>query len=174
MLLGGGGCTSPRAESPMLQPRSPGPGTPLASGLRSPGPGTPLASGRTSSPLMRPLSPGPQAVVAVKQMSKDEAFARGWQMFHDTQRRHNEAIGIYTVVQDVAVETCLAPGNKSEDIICLLRVGTIVNVLAVAHIERRVRGRIEHPAGWISLLDLEDGYRWVQKQEVPKHDALVW
>jgi len=45
----------------------------------------------------------------------------------------------------------------------------VVNVLEVSQspAEGRVRGRTERPAGWISLLDTTDGYRWADRLEAP-------
>ncbi|CAJ1365343.1 unnamed protein product [Effrenium voratum] len=44
-------------------------------------------------------------------------------------------------------------------------MGTVVQVLEVVHRqdEKRVRGRIEEPAGWISIVSTEDGNRWAQR-----------
>lgn len=52
--------------------------------------------------------------------------------------------------------------------------GTIVNITEVAVLleEKRVRGRIEEPAGWLSLLKLDDGYRWVVPAKLPSMDDL--
>merc|ERR1712232_1371357 len=43
-----------------------------------------------------------------------------------------------------------------------LSAGTVINVLEVQILEeeKRVRGRIESPEGWISLMNTENGYRW--------------
>mmetsp|Transcript_49575 Transcript_49575/g.112916 ORF Transcript_49575/g.112916 Transcript_49575/m.112916 type:complete len:392 (+) Transcript_49575:111-1286(+) len=45
-----------------------------------------------------------------------------------------------------------------------LAVGKVVNILEVACFENLERGRVERPKGWISLLDKDEGYRWVSKQ----------
>merc|ERR1712194_14402 len=121
-----------------------------------------------SPPVQSSFSPdgSPRAAVSVKRVSKEDAFARGWQLFHESTPLRDNAVGIYVVIRDVAVEPGLALGRRREDIIAVLPVGTVINVLAVAESDRRIRGRIEHPVGWISLLDLEDGYRWVQKQDI--------
>ncbi|CAK0796032.1 unnamed protein product [Prorocentrum cordatum] len=46
-----------------------------------------------------------------------------------------------------------------------LVVGSPVRVLEVVHLpsQRRLRGRLEHPAGWISLLNTATGARWAQR-----------
>lgn len=50
-----------------------------------------------------------------------------------------------------------------------LQPGASVKVLEVITLveEQRVRGRIAEPAGWISLLKLDDGYRWVVPAKLP-------
>jgi len=50
-----------------------------------------------------------------------------------------------------------------------LPTGTVVQVLETEVLleEKRVRGRIEKPAGWLSLLKLDDGYRWVMPAKLP-------
>jgi len=52
--------------------------------------------------------------------------------------------------------------------------GTHVRVLEVVRMpeQSRVRGRLEDPAGWISLLDTETGYRWAENAgqgDLPEH-----
>uniref|UniRef100_A0A7S1QX94 Uncharacterized protein n=1 Tax=Alexandrium catenella TaxID=2925 RepID=A0A7S1QX94_ALECA len=50
-----------------------------------------------------------------------------------------------------------------------LRSGDVVRVVAVVSSlqDRRLRGRIESPQGWISLLDLDTGYRWAKRYDEP-------
>jgi len=72
--------------------------------------------------------------------------------------------GQYIVIHDgVAVSSGLSTVSPITQI---LAFGTVVNVLEVARIEedKRVRGRIEDPPGWVSLLDTGDGYRWARRQ----------
>lgn len=38
--------------------------------------------------------------------------------------------------------------------------GTEVNVLEVVEVEHRIRARIDHPAGWISLMNTDSGFLW--------------
>merc|ERR1712113_1173983 len=49
-----------------------------------------------------------------------------------------------------------------------LAVGTMVDVVEVVRCaeDQRVRARIRIPAGWISLMDTKDGYRWAKKLHV--------
>jgi len=91
--------------------------------------------------------------------SREEAFMRGWKMFHE----QDDGPGVYVVEKEVAVEPTPSLG-KYEDIITLLGVGSVVHVMAVMHSEKRIRGRIFHPTGWISLVDKEDGFRWARRQ----------
>jgi len=44
--------------------------------------------------------------------------------------------------------------------------GTRVKVLEVlgAAEANRLRARIEHPKGWISLVNVQTGYRWASRQ----------
>lgn len=53
-----------------------------------------------------------------------------------------------------------------------LAAGEIVHVLEVLPLleENRVRGKLEHPHGWISLVNLQDGYRWAERQETAPAD----
>lgn len=68
--------------------------------------------------------------------------------------------GPYIVTHDnAAVTTGMLP---SPPIIGRLKAGTRVQVREVANCteDHRIRARIEAPAGWISLRDTKDGYRW--------------
>lgn len=73
--------------------------------------------------------------------------------------------GPYVVIHD---KTGVTPTQNisSEDIVGQLPYGTVVNVLEVVTLAacRRVRGRLESPAGWVSLLDTDTGRRWAVKQ----------
>ena len=53
-----------------------------------------------------------------------------------------------------------------------LAAGEVVHVLEVVPLPEanRVRGKLEHPHGWISLVDLQDGYRWAVRQETAPGD----
>jgi len=46
----------------------------------------------------------------------------------------------------------------------MLPAGVFVHVVELQHLpgSGRLRGRIEHPPGWISLLDTTTGYRWAE------------
>lgn len=68
---------------------------------------------------------------------------------------HNNA----AVTADVAV--------RSPTIVARLARGTRVCVLELqeTYMNGRLRARISHPSGWISLAHAEDGYRWAYRQE---------
>jgi len=76
-----------------------------------------------------------------------------------------EGPGSYMIVHDATAVTngsaCTPP------IIAELPAGTLVSVLEVLQCpeSHRLRARIEAPAGWISLKDTVDGYRWARKHE---------
>lgn len=74
--------------------------------------------------------------------------------------------GIYAIIQRAAVvPTVHMSGTK--EIRQELKAGDLVEVLEVVRNpgEQRIRGRIANPPGWISLMDLEDGHRWAERQE---------
>lgn len=73
--------------------------------------------------------------------------------------------GPYVVLERTAVTPALALCNES-DIVTTLDAGTVVDVLEVTDRPelKRIRGRISHPRGWVSLLDTKTGKRWAEKQ----------
>jgi len=82
----------------------------------------------------------------------------------------DDAPGAYVVAhQDTLVSSSIRRSGESEAI-GSLPSGTFVNVLEVVHLadSHRVRARIEHPPGWISLLNTETGYRWANPYLVPE------
>lgn len=69
-----------------------------------------------------------------------------------------------TVADSTWVSSCIGlGGDGGSRKVASLPKGTRVEVIEVRRCEdmKRVRGRITDPAGWISLEDLSDGYRWV-------------
>eukprot|EP00929_Paragymnodinium_shiwhaense_P082936 TRINITY_DN43967_c0_g1_i1.p1 TRINITY_DN43967_c0_g1~~TRINITY_DN43967_c0_g1_i1.p1 ORF type:complete len:396 (-),score=50.85 TRINITY_DN43967_c0_g1_i1:177-1364(-) len=61
--------------------------------------------------------------------------------------------------------------SMKSDEVGKLEAHALVRVVEIADLaeQRRLRGRIEHPAGWISLLDTAGGHRWAQR--VSKMDS---
>jgi len=71
--------------------------------------------------------------------------------------------GMYNILHD---RTKVAPTKElSEQWVAELDKGAAVRVVEVISMRaiKRVRGRLESPAGWISLLNTETGYRWAAK-----------
>ncbi|CAJ1347793.1 unnamed protein product [Effrenium voratum] len=52
-------------------------------------------------------------------------------------------------------------------VVAQLAAGEVVHVLEVQPMPQanRVRGKLEHPSGWISLVELKEGYRWAVRQD---------
>lgn len=80
-------------------------------------------------------------------------------------RHRDESPGVYIISHDKAAVTPTAAIGSDDEVIARLSFGTIVNVLEVKETEEgRVRGRIDHPGGWISILNIDNGKRWAQKK----------
>jgi len=87
--------------------------------------------------------------------------------------------GMYEIVHDNA--TVRSAAVTSSPVVARLRVGEMVKVVEVEVVESeaRVRGRLEEPLGWISLMDLQDGFRWARPQKsklienILESDALI-
>eukprot|EP00930_Biecheleria_cincta_P031075 TRINITY_DN21558_c0_g1_i1.p1 TRINITY_DN21558_c0_g1~~TRINITY_DN21558_c0_g1_i1.p1 ORF type:complete len:407 (-),score=74.74 TRINITY_DN21558_c0_g1_i1:168-1388(-) len=78
--------------------------------------------------------------------------------------------GYYLVTHNNAA---VRAGPSLQDaVVGRLAAGEVLHVVEVLVVqsEERVRGRIEEPAGWISLLDTKGGYRWASKQAGPPQD----
>mmetsp|Transcript_22169 Transcript_22169/g.61382 ORF Transcript_22169/g.61382 Transcript_22169/m.61382 type:complete len:1225 (-) Transcript_22169:123-3797(-) len=75
----------------------------------------------------------------------------------------DDSPALYVITHSEAAVT--ADIRVMPPIIAHLSAGTVVYVVEVVTCtrERRVRGRIEYPSGWISLVSLDDGYRWAEK-----------
>lgn len=71
--------------------------------------------------------------------------------------------GEYLIIHDHAA--IRSDASLRSPIVGHLRAGDVVRVLTVVHRmdDRRVRGLIEYPEGWISLADMDHGYRWAQR-----------
>ncbi|CAE8642109.1 unnamed protein product [Polarella glacialis] len=74
--------------------------------------------------------------------------------------------GNYTIVHDGSAVTPTVALGSDTDIVAQLSAGTKVIVSEIVNNdkEQRIRGRIARPAGWISLLNTENGKRWARKQ----------
>lgn len=75
--------------------------------------------------------------------------------------------GPYVILHHEALVSPTAARSSEAAVIGKLPAGVFVHVLEVLHLPEsgRLRGRIEHPSGWISLLDMETGYRWAEPYE---------
>lgn len=75
--------------------------------------------------------------------------------------------GVYILVTDAILTSGL--GLESDDL-QWLGTGAMISVLEVVRDEQiqRVRGRVEEPAGWISLVAMDNGQRWA----APVEDVL--
>lgn len=72
--------------------------------------------------------------------------------------------GIYEILYDAVVKSGAVITSPE---VARVRKGELVNVVEVEIVESeaRVRGRLEEPPGWISLLDLQSNYRWARSQK---------
>merc|ERR1712217_504269 len=79
--------------------------------------------------------------------------------------------GEYVITKMSAVKSGIS--TKSPHI-GTLSGDTLVEVLQVVSYikENRVRGRIKKPAGWISILNIEDGTRWAVKKGQPMPEKV--
>jgi len=87
-----------------------------------------------------------------------------------------EGPGVYIVLHENAAITMGVVA--APPVLRRLKKGTLITVTKVQHCpdEKRVRGLVEDPLGWVSLIDTTDGYRWARKQtpgtgEAPHDDA---
>lgn len=77
-----------------------------------------------------------------------------------------DAPGIYLITQRSGVSETNAMCARTGDFISKLNPGQMVEVLEVCRedAQRRVRARIRHPTGWISLMNTETAFRWAERQ----------
>lgn len=88
--------------------------------------------------------------------------------------------GQYIIIDYAVVTSEMSETSPSIE---YLAAGTMVHVTEVRYSkeERKIRGRITRPAGWISLLNTETDYRWAQKEATdisvthtePEYERLV-
>jgi len=76
--------------------------------------------------------------------------------------------GAYVITHhDTLVSPAVDAGEG--EVIGSLPAGAFVNVLEVVHVpeEQSLHGRIEHPPGWIPLVDASTGYSWAEPYVQP-------
>jgi len=96
----------------------------------------------------------------------------GWISLLDTEtgyrwaEQQDMSPGTYVVIAEGTTVTTNKFPSK-DTIVQQIVSGSTVEILEVAHIDqiKRVRGRIQDPPGWISLLDTEYGFCWAEKQD---------
>jgi len=85
------------------------------------------------------------------------------------QKAFADRPGKYTVIKVAGLMPTKETAKGS--VMSQINIGEVINVLEVVQIEeqvRRVRGRIESPEGWITLLNLDNGTRWaVHEDDAP-------
>jgi len=111
------------------------------------------------------------------------ADGRGWVFDHKPgfgpmceryDAEEEDSSGYYTIIHDkVSVTGARARGGEG-DVVAKLGAGASVKVSEVATLtdQHRVRGRIEKPAGWVTLMDTESGRRCAIKTKKPAGGAL--
>merc|ERR1719330_478356 len=68
--------------------------------------------------------------------------------------------GIYVIIQNgTRVSASQKTGGKQ---VGTLPFSSTVEVLEIVDVGNRKRGRIQNPAGWFSILDLQNGHRWAR------------
>eukprot|EP00427_Karlodinium_veneficum_P053949 CAMPEP_0169404868 /NCGR_PEP_ID=MMETSP1017-20121227/56629_1 /TAXON_ID=342587 /ORGANISM="Karlodinium micrum, Strain CCMP2283" /LENGTH=329 /DNA_ID=CAMNT_0009511399 /DNA_START=63 /DNA_END=1049 /DNA_ORIENTATION=- len=77
--------------------------------------------------------------------------------------------GVYRMLVKAAVTSDVSLDSSKGDV---LEAGTRINVIEVRQVvdADRVRGKINTPEGWVSLLRPSDGYRWAEWAEALAHD----
>jgi len=73
--------------------------------------------------------------------------------------------GVYVVTHGMVAVT--ADPSPASAIVTPLLAGARINVVEVVRMEedQKIRGRIDNPAGWISLMDLVNGRSWAQREQ---------
>lgn len=92
-------------------------------------------------------------------IEKSRACLRPVSTTHDTDL---DMPGEYYIVHDETLLSGTLHVPDGCDIVGFLCAGTLVRVVEVLknECENLVRGRVQTPEGWISLLDTQTGYRW--------------
>mmetsp|Transcript_139091 Transcript_139091/g.444239 ORF Transcript_139091/g.444239 Transcript_139091/m.444239 type:complete len:268 (-) Transcript_139091:529-1332(-) len=129
-----------------------------ASILAALGARSPPTNGRAATPAQpRPPPPPPATAAAPPPPLQSAEKPRPSSALQDF-------LGLY-IMQEQAGVTSDAPAGSA--MIGRVEKGMRVRALEVVHCpgEQRVRARIAEPAGWISLLDTSDGYRWAVRAD---------
>jgi len=166
-----GSASQALAFTPLLSPR-PSPSIPSGSALQaaaftpllSPRPSPSISSGSASmTSLLRGATLS--CVHATPSASSRDISASNGPMVHK-----DHVPGDYIIDHDgTAIGPELVP--RDDVILGYLRKGTPVRVLDVYHVpgKHRLRGRLtgngSHPSGWISLINTQNGYRYVRKDK---------
>lgn len=96
-----------------------------------------------------------------------------WQPPKASASADNFKVGKYTILHD---DTWLNPSVEPSHLNITHRFphGSVVNILDIQETPTRIRGQVEKPRGWISLMSKEDGYTWVRKtQELTRPERLA-
>lgn len=103
-----------------------------------------------------PLEPGQEDMAAAWLIPRADAFAFEPDAEPDLPGR-------YRVLETTHVTE---HSDVESDNVAQVNEGTVVEVLdiVVCPTDQRVRGRIEQPSGWISLLDTANGHRWAEQE----------
>ncbi|CAJ1417591.1 unnamed protein product [Effrenium voratum] len=83
--------------------------------------------------------------------------------------------GLYVLRRTVFVSpSCENLDPDDDEIVDELEVGSRVSILEVAHLrnERRLRARLAHPDGWITLMNLQNGKRWATREAEGDEDII--
>lgn len=97
---------------------------------------------------------------------EQEHMAQLQKHIENKNHKGEHEVGEHTIVIRGTIVT------ETEDInsrtVAILPNGTVVNVLEIRDLkaDHRVRGRIEKPAGWISLRHTDDNYSWTVPKDV--------
>lgn len=86
---------------------------------------------------------------------------------YNEQLESKDSPGTYVLLNDAAVT---AGSNLASEVVARVVKGQQVVVINIIRnsIDLRIRAQIKSPAGWISLVDLADGFRWAEKLPVDR------
>lgn len=102
-------------------------------------------------------TPPPKSLPAPKEAQGSQSSAR--RQRGAPRGAEEDSPGLYRLVDDRTVRQGAVVDDSRRDIVDELPAGAIVNVLEIRMDGQRVRGRIEAPAGWVTLASRADGSR---------------